>query len=118
MIDPEAIRTDLAIAFVKRARKYCDEALLADALGSAESVKGVEEGDIYTRIILPDMDELLAEQGFVGSDYLETWATYRVAVLTDDAAMATAASEQLVEWNCAMQAALGIATCTDSVDEL
>jgi hypothetical protein len=118
MIDPEAIRTDLAIAFVKRARKYCDEALLADALGSAESVKGVEEGDIYTRIILPEMDELLAEQGFVGSDYLETWATYRVAVLTDDAAMATAASEQLVEWNCAMQAALGIATCTDSVDEL
>lgn len=116
-IDVEVIRHALAIAFVKRARKYCDEALLADALGSAESVKGVDEGDIYTRIILPDMNEHLAEQGFVASEYLATWATYRAAVRDDDAAAAITASEQLVEWNCAMQAALGIASCTDSVDE-
>lgn len=117
-IDVTVIRSELAIAFVKRARKYCDEALLADALGSAESVKGVEEGDIYTRIVLPEMVERLAEQGFVASDYLDTWKDYRAAVLTDDAAAAVAASEQLVEWNCAMQAALGIESCTDSVDEL
>lgn len=117
-IDAEAIRLELAIAYVKRARKYCDEALLADALGSAESAKGVEEGDIYTRIILPDMEALLAEQGFVGSDYLDAWADYRTAVLTDDAAAAIEASEQLIEWNCAMQTALGIVSCTDSTDEL
>jgi hypothetical protein len=117
-IDADAIRLELAIAFVKRARKYCDEALLADALGSAESVKGVEEGDIYTRIILPDMEALLAEDGFVGSDYLNAWADYRAAVLADDPAAAIAASEQLVEWNCAMQAALGIPSCTDVTDEL
>jgi hypothetical protein len=116
-IDVAVIRREIAIAFVKRARKYCDEALLSDALGTAEAAKGVEEGDIYTRIILPDMQALLAEQGFVGSDYLETWAAYRDAVLGEDAAAAQAASEALIEWNCAMQAALGIETCTDSVDQ-
>ncbi|MFV8752480.1 hypothetical protein ACNOYE_18185 [Nannocystaceae bacterium ST9] len=116
-IDPVVIRRALAIAFVKRARKYCDEALLSDALGSADAVKGVEEGDTYTRIILPDMDELLADQGFVGSDYLARWSDYREAVLADDPSAATEASTELIEWNCAMQDALGIAACTDSADE-
>lgn len=116
-IDPAVIRTELAIAFVKRARKYCDEALLADALGSAEAVKGVEEGEIYTRIILPEMTLRLAGEGFDGEAYLGTWAEYRAAVLGDDPGAATAASEELIQWNCAMQAALGIAACTDSADE-
>lgn len=116
-IDAAVIERELAIAFVKRARKYCDEALLSDALGTAEAAKGVEEGDIYTRIILPEMDELLAAQGFSGAEYLDTWAAYRDAVLSEDVDAAVTASEQLVEWNCAMQAALGIASCTDSVDQ-
>ncbi len=116
-IDPEVIERELAIAFVKRARKYCDEAVLADSLGSAEAAKGVEEGVVYTRILLPEMTELLAADGFDGDAYLQTWADYRAAVLADDPAAATVASEELVSWNCAMQAALAIATCTDSADE-
>jgi hypothetical protein len=116
-IDPAVIRTEIAVAFVKRARKYCDEALLADALGSAEAVKGVEEGVIYTRIILPEMTERLAGEGFDPDAYLGTWDDYRAAVLTDDPAAASAASEELIGWNCSMQAALGIAACTDSIDE-
>lgn len=116
-IDVGMIRREISIAFVKRARKYCDEALLSDALGTAEAAKGVEEGDIYTRIILPDMDVLLGAQGFVGSDYLDTWAAYRDAVRSDDPSAAAAASEELVEWNCAMQAALEIESCTSDADQ-
>lgn len=117
LIDPAVIRTELAIAFVKRARKYCDEALLADALGSAEAVKGVHEGELYTRIIMPDMVERLGDQGFDADAYLATWADYRAAVLADDPTAASAAAEALITWNCAMQDALGIAACTDSIDE-
>lgn len=116
-IDVASLREELAIAFVKRARKYCDEALLADALGSADAVKGVDEGEIYTRIILPDMSERLAAEGFDADAYLASWASYREAVQSDDAPAATSASEDLIAWNCAMQAALGIAECTDSADE-
>ena len=45
MIDAAVIRREVAIAFVKRARKYCDEAITLDALGTADAAKGVEEGD-------------------------------------------------------------------------
>jgi hypothetical protein len=117
LIDPAVIRTQLAIAFVKRARKYCDEALLSGALGSADAVKGVEEGEIYTRIMLPEMTERLGPEGFDPTAYLDTWADYRAAVLADDPTAATTASDELITWNCAMQAALAIAACTDSADE-
>ena len=116
-IDPASIETELAVAFVKRARKYCDEALLADALGSADAAKGVDEGVLYTRIILPQMRERLADQGFDGDAYMQVWADYRAAVIADDPGAASSASEELITWNCAMQAALDIAACTDSADE-
>jgi hypothetical protein len=116
-IDPALIETELAIAFIKRARKYCDEAVLAEALGTSEGAKGVEEGVIYTRIVLPVLIELLADQGFDDEQYMLEWSKYRDAVLADDSEAAVAASAELVMWNCAGQAALGIAACTDSLDE-
>jgi hypothetical protein len=116
-IDPALIETELAIAFIKRARKYCDEAVLAEALGTSDGAKGVEEGVIYTSIVLPVLVELLADQGFDGEQYMLEWSNYRDAVLADDPEAAVAASAQLVMWNCAGQAALGIAACTDSLDE-
>ncbi len=114
-IDPSVIEEQLAIAFVKRARKYCDEALLAGSTGSAEGVKGVEEGVTYTRVILPLMTEML--DGFDGDAYLQAWADYRVAVFEDDGGRASELSETLIEKNCEFQVALGIAECTDSADE-
>ncbi len=116
-IDPEAIEHEVAIAFTKRARKYCDEALLAGSLGSAEGIKGVEEGVVYTRVVLPRMTELLAGQGFDPDAHMQDWADYRDAVLADEGELASQISARLVEWNCAFQAELGIAECTDSVDE-
>jgi hypothetical protein len=116
-IDPEVIEQELAIAFSKRARKYCDEALLADSLGTAEGAKGVEEGRIYTLVVVPTMAELLGEQGFDASAYVQAWADYREAVLADDGARASELSEELIRWNCDFQGALGIAECTDSADE-
>jgi hypothetical protein len=116
-IDPDVIEQELAIAFVKRARKYCDEALLAESIGTPDGVKGVEEGTIYTRIVLPVMSELLAEQGFDAEGYMQDWTDYREAVLADDGVRASELSETLISWNCELQGALGIAECTDSADE-
>lgn len=116
-IDPSVIEEALAIAFVKRARKYCDEALLAESIGTADGVKGVHEGILYTQIILPLMNERLADQGFDGDAYMQTWTDYLDAVTTDDADPAIDASETLLMWNCAFQTELGIAECTDSTDE-
>lgn len=117
-IDPVALRDEIAIAFVKRTRKYCDEALVADVLGTVDGVKGAEEGFVYMLTILPYMSELLGDEGFVAADYEATWIAYRDAVLAEDFDAATAASEQLVMWNCAMQSALGIAECTSDADEV
>jgi hypothetical protein len=117
-IDVAAIRDDLAIAFVKRTRKYCDEALQADNLGTVDAVKGAEEGMVYALSILPDMSERLGDAGFVADDYMAAWADYLAAVTNEDIDAATAASEQLVMWNCAMQAELGIAECTSDADEM
>lgn len=116
-IDPQVIERELAIAFVKRARKYCDEALLAGSLGSAEGVKGVEEGIAYTRIVLPVMAELLADQDFDADAYLQDWFDYRDAVIADDGSRASELSERLVSWNCSLQAELGIPECTASADQ-
>lgn len=116
-IDPDVIEQELAIAFVKRARKYCDEALVGETLGTAEGAKGIEEGFIYTSIVLPEMSERLADQGFDASAYMQVWADYREAVLADDGPRASELSEELVSWNCEFQGVLGIAECTDSADE-
>lgn len=116
-IDPAAIERELAKAFVKRARKYCDEAVTTQQLGTGEGLKGAWEGWVYSRVILPGMRETLGDQGFDPDAYQADWEAYAVAVHQGDSAAAAALSERLVQWNCAYQDALGIAECTASADE-
>jgi hypothetical protein len=68
-------------------------------------------------MVLPEMSERLADQGFDASAYMQDWADYREAVVADDGPRASELSERLVSWNCEFQGALGIAECTDSADE-
>ncbi|MCA9700474.1 MAG: hypothetical protein KC431_23305 [Myxococcales bacterium] len=114
-IDADWLQDQLAIAFVKRARKYCDEAVEAGAVGTADSYKGAWEGTIYTQIVLPLMHARL--DGFDAEAYMQLWADYREALKNDDAAAAVELAPQLIGPNCELQAALGIAQCTGSDDE-
>lgn len=114
-IDPAVIRREVNIAFAKRARKYCDEAVVYEYIGTSEAVKGVYEGIIYSQVVLPGMEETL--DGFDGDAYMQEWQDYLVAITNEDFAQAIAISESLVEQNCAYQTALGIAECTSTIDE-
>jgi hypothetical protein len=116
-IDAAQIETELAIAFVKRARKYCDEAVQAGVLGTPDGIKGAWEGIIYTQVILPVMSDRLADQGFDGAAYLDDWHAYHDAIVADDADAAVELSEGLIMWNCALQQELGISACTASDDQ-
>ncbi|MFV8752484.1 hypothetical protein ACNOYE_18205 [Nannocystaceae bacterium ST9] len=116
-IDADAIERELAKAFVKRARKYCDEAVTSNLLGSGEGIKGAWEGMTYTKLILPGMRETLAGQGFDADAYMADWDSYLAAIEGSDMTGASAISERLVQWNCAYQEALGIAACTATGNE-
>lgn len=117
-IDAVAIERDLAIAFTKRARKYCDKAVVSNELATPTAVAETWEGVIYTRLILPGMREALADKGFDAETHLEDWENYLEAVEAGDVALAGEISPRLIEWNCAYQAHLGIAECTASTNEL
>lgn len=116
-IDVDLLEHELAIAFIKRARKYCDEAVEAGALGTASGIKGAWEGIIYTQVVLPVMRDRLADTSFDAEAYMRDWDAYLEAIIADDAAAAVELADELVEWNCAAQAELGIASCTASADE-
>jgi hypothetical protein len=116
-IDVDAIERELDKAFVKRARKYCDEAVTGNLLGSPEAMKGGWEGLTYTKLILPGMRETLAGQGFDADAYMADWDSYLVALAGSDMSGAAVISERLVQWNCAYQEALGIAACTTTANE-
>ncbi len=116
-IDVASIERELAVAFVKRARKYCDEAVTGGGLGSPEAIKGAWEGEIYSRVFLPGMAEALEPDGFDPDAYLADWEDYRAAVSSSDMASATDISTRLVQWNCAYQDRLGIAACTSTGNE-
>ncbi len=116
-IDVATIERELDKAFVKRARKYCDEAVTANLLGTGEGSKGAWEGLVYSKLLLPGMRETLAGQGFDADAYMADWDSYVVAVAASDASGAAAISERLVQWNCAYQEALGIAACTVTANE-
>ena len=112
-----------AIQFLTKVGHTCDEKrqefiLLSDTLGTVDAYTGAQEGTVYALSVLPYMSETLGDAGFVADDYMAAWAAYADAVLAEDVDAATAASEQLVMWNCAMQAELGIAECTSDVDEM
>lgn len=117
-IDVDAIERELAKAFVKRARKYCDEAVANNLLGKPEGIKGAWEGMTYAKLILPGMRETLAGQSFDADAHMADWASYLEAIEDLDVAGATAISERLVQWNCAYQEALGIAKCTVTDNEV
>ncbi len=116
-IDAAQIERELAVAFVKRARKYCDEALQAGVLATPDGIKGAWEGIIYTRVVLPAMVEYLGPSGFDAQLHMADWEAYLDAVIADDASAAVELSVGLIEQNCALQDALGIASCTSSDDE-
>ena len=84
-------------------------------LGTAEGVKGAYEGLVYTRVLLPGMQDLL--EGVDSEGELATWRQFIEAIDLDDPTTATQLSQELVARNCAYQAALGIAECTATADE-
>lgn len=114
-IDPAWIEAELAVAFVKRARKYCDEAVVAGTLGTPDGVKGAWEGIVYTAVVLPIMEQRLP--GFDAAAHMQLWLDYLAAVEAEDGGAAVALTQELVAVNCATQAELGIAACTASEDE-
>lgn len=116
-IDTAQIERELAVAFVKRARKYCDEAVIAGNLGTPDAIKGAWEGFIYTRVFLPSMRERMGDAGFDADAYLSDWEDYLVAVREGDSEGAAAISARLVEWNCAYQDRLGISECSSTSNE-
>src|SRR5690606_19544294 len=111
------IERELAVAFAKRARKYCDKAVLGSEYGTPGAIGETWEGVVYTRVILPDMRERMADRGFDGGADMEDWDSYLRAVESGDAGNAAAISPRLVEWNCTYQTLLGIAECSSSSNE-
>lgn len=108
---------EIAVAFIKRARHYCDAAVTGGEMSSAEALKGAWEGLIYTRVVLPGMREALADSGFDADAYLGDWEDYRLALRDGFSTGAAEVSARLVEWNCAYQHHLGIAECTANANE-
>lgn len=120
-LDPDRIEREIALALVKRARKYCDEALTPAAkgpLGSPAALATVAEGLAYTMVVLPDMSQKLKADGFDAAAHVQAWHDYGEAVADADPAAARTVSADLVQWNCAYQRALAIRECTASVDEV
>lgn len=116
-VDVAELEREMAIGFVKRARKYCDEAVTGGELGNAEAIKGAWEGRIYTRVILPSMTEALVDDGFDPDAYLADWEDYLTAVTAADSTAAAEVAARLVKWNCAYQDRLGITECTAQANE-
>ena len=117
-VDAAVIERELAVAFSKRARKYCDKAVAKAELGTPGAIAETWEGVIYTRVILPSMRDALAGQGFDADAYAADWQSYLEAVEGNDAEPAATSSARLVEWNCAYQDHLGIAECSSSSNEV
>jgi len=117
-IDPAVIERELAVAFSKRARKYCDKAVAKAELGTPEAIAETWEGIVYSKVILPSMREALSAEGFDTDAYAADWQGYLEAVESGDADTAATISARLVEWNCAYQDRLGIAECTSADNEI
>ncbi len=116
-IDPALVERELAVAFTKRARKYCDKAVVKAELGQPDAIAETWEGIVYSKVILPSMREALAAEGFDADAYTADWQRYLAAVESSDSASASEISARLVEWNCAYQDHLGIAEGASATDE-
>ena len=120
-IDPDRIERELAVAIVKRANKYCTEAVdpaSGKTLGTPAAAATAAEGLAYTEILLPDMTRKLADQRFDRNAHVEAWNSFAHAIDEKDEGEAKRISAELVQWNCAYQRALGIRECTGNVDEV
>lgn len=116
-IDPAMVERELAVAFTKRARKYCDKAVTHNELGQPDAIAETWEGIVYTKVILASMREALASEGFDADAYMADWQRYLEAVEGGDMEVASEVSPRLVEWNCAFQEHLKIAECSASSNE-
>ena len=116
-IDSTLFERELAVAFTKRARKYCDKAALGGEVGQPDAIAETWEGIVYTRVVLALMRDALEPKGFDADSYLSDWDLYLEAVKGADGEGANEVSPRLVEWNCAYQTHLGIAECTSADDE-
>ena len=119
------IRRELNVAFAKRTRKYCSDALERADRPLALRLASANEGATYMTLILPDMARQLAKDGFVVDEHRDDWRVY-VELLEDageveggtpDPDELARVSAELVRWNCAYQTKLGVRECTSTVDE-
>ena len=118
-IDPDAISREVDVALVKRARKYCSEALDPKLLTTAAGLASAQEGAAYSRVLLPGMRARLTAAKFDPEAYMATWTAFFEAVEAgDDAGELKKLSDELVHWNCGYQQALGVRECTATADEL
>ncbi len=115
-IDPKALVREVDVALVKRARKYCSEAVDPKLANTAAGLASVAEGAAYTRVLMPGMRAL---PDFDASAHMAAWQSFAEAVdAGDEAVELKRLSDELVQWNCAYQQALGIRECTATVDEI
>lgn len=118
-IDAAGIIKQIDIALIKRARKYCSEAVDPKFHATAAGAASVKEGETYTKIFLPAMRAALADQKFDAAAHMAAWQAYAEAVDSgEDKDEIKKLSDDLVHWNCAYQQVLGIRECTATADEV
>ena len=118
-LDPPEVLRQIDIALIKRARKYCSEAVDPKFHTTAAGAASVREGMTYTRIFLPAMRAALAGQKFDADGHMTNWQLFADAVESgDDKDEIKKLSDDLVHWNCAYQQALKIRECTSTTDEV
>lgn len=115
-IDPAVILREVDIALVKRARKYCSEAVDPKFVGTPAGLASVAEGAAYTRVLTPGLRKL---PEFDATAHTAAWHAFSEAVGASESPDELGRlSDELVHWNCAYQQALGIRECTATADEL
>ena len=115
-IDPAAVMREVDVALVKRARKYCSEAVDAKFVGTAAGLASVAEGAAYTRVLMPGLRKLPA---FDATAHMAAWQAFSEAVgASESPDELRRLSDELVHWNCVYQRSLGIRECTATADEV
>jgi hypothetical protein len=115
-IDPAGVMREVDVALVKRARKYCSEAVDPKFVGTAAGLASVAEGAAYARVLLPGLRKL---PGFDASAHMAAWQAFSEAVGASESPDELGRlRDELVHWNCAYQQALDIRECTATADEV
>ena len=113
-IDPDAILTELDIAFAKRTRAY--SAIADEDLAVPAGYKSAVEGHTYALLVAPGLAARVPATPI--ATFLGEWGAYPDLVRAGDDLEAThALSERLVDAICAYQTALGVADCSPDADE-